>query len=121
MHRVQKVALDQCFKCKYINTIFFLPIDLHRLFGSLTKDKWASSKTKKDIFAKKPELYATEPHISHPICCRSDPHMTVNVKKFDKEDIVLMLPPEKPTLEDLQHFQVWCRKFEQNFGEFVMA
>lgn len=68
-----------------------------------------------------PDVVFFSDGVAIPYYTRSDPHMTVNVKKFDKEDIVLMLPPEKPTLEDLQHFQVWCRKFEQNFGEFVMA
>ena len=42
------------------------------------------------------------------------------VGKYDKEDVVLMLPPEKPTIKDLHHFQVWCRQYGINFGEFSM-
>ena len=36
------------------------------------------------------------------------------------EDVVLMLPPEKPTIKELHHFQVWCRQYGINFGEFSM-
>ena len=37
---------------------------------------------------------------------RSDPHMKLNVKEYRNEDVVLMLPPEKPTIKELGHFQV---------------
>ncbi|XP_059088215.1 uncharacterized protein LOC131884440 isoform X2 [Tigriopus californicus] len=67
-----------------------------------------------------PDVVFFSDGVAIPYYTRSNPQMTVNVKKFDKEDVVLMLPPEKPTLKDLQHFQVWCRQFEQDFGEFVM-
>ena len=42
---------------------------------------------------------------------RSDPNVTMNLKKYSNEDVVLMLPPEKPTLEAMGHFQVWCNMF----------
>ena len=46
--------------------------------------------------------------------------MTKRVGEYRNEDIVLMLPPEKPTLEKLGHFQVWCKTYKINFGEFDM-
>ena len=51
---------------------------------------------------------------------RTNPHATMRVGKYEKEDVVLMLPPEKPTIKDLHHFQVWCRQYGINFGEFSM-
>ena len=51
---------------------------------------------------------------------RSDPHMKLNVKEYRNEDVVLMLPPEKPTIKELGHFQVWCNMFNVVFGEFSM-
>ncbi len=42
------------------------------------------------------------------------------VGEYKQEDVVLMLPPEKPTVKDLGHFQVWCRQYGINFGEFSM-
>ncbi len=44
----------------------------------------------------------------------------MNVGEYHNEDIVLMLPPEKPTLKELGHFQVWCKQYGINFGEFSM-
>ena len=46
--------------------------------------------------------------------------MSMRVTKYENEDIVLMLPPEKPTLKELGHFQVWCRTYGINFGDFNM-
>ena len=46
--------------------------------------------------------------------------MQDQVQKMYKEDVVLMLPPEKPTIKDLKHFMVWCRQYNINFGEFSM-
>ena len=51
---------------------------------------------------------------------RTNPSVTMNVGEYHKEDIVLMLPPEKPTLKDLHHFNIWCRQYGINFGEFSM-
>ena len=47
--------------------------------------------------------------------------MQMIVGEYNKEDVVLMLPPEKPTVKDLGHFQVWCNKFKVVFGEFDMV
>ena len=46
--------------------------------------------------------------------------MAINVHELNKEDVVLMLPKEKPTVEALGHFMVWCRQYGINFGEFIM-
>ena len=46
--------------------------------------------------------------------------MKLNVKEYRNEDVVLMLPPEKPTIKELGHFQVWCNMFNVVFGEFSM-
>ena len=51
---------------------------------------------------------------------RSDPNVTMKLKKYTNEDVVLMLPPDKPTLDALGHFQVWCAMFNVVFGEFDM-
>ena len=51
---------------------------------------------------------------------RANPHVAMVVGKYHKEDVVLMLPPEKPTIDKLGHFQVWCRQYKINFGEFSM-
>ena len=44
----------------------------------------------------------------------------MKLKKYTNEDVVLMLPPDKPTLDALGHFQVWCAMFNVVFGEFDM-
>ena len=46
--------------------------------------------------------------------------MQHQVHKLYKEDVVLMLPPEKPTLKEPGHFQVWCKQYGINLGEFYM-
>ena len=51
---------------------------------------------------------------------RSDPNVTMKLRKYTNEDVVLMLPPEKPTMDALGHFQVWCAMFNVVFGEFDM-
>ena len=51
---------------------------------------------------------------------RTNNKMQNLVGEYHDEDVVLMLPPEKPTLKDLGHFQVWCRQYKINFGEFAM-
>jgi len=43
------------------------------------------------------------------------------VGAYNKEDIVLLLPPEKPTVHDMGRFTIWCRQFDVTFGEFSMA
>ena len=54
------------------------------------------------------------------IYSRSHPEVQMVVGEMRGEDVVLMLPPEKPTIKDLHHFQVWCRQYGINFGEFSM-
>ena len=51
---------------------------------------------------------------------RTNPNMQMKVHELHNEDVVLMLPPEKPTVKDLKHFMVWCNKYHINFGEFDM-
>jgi hypothetical protein len=34
--------------------------------------------------------------------------------------MVLLLPPEKPTVDKMGHFTIWCRQFDVTFGEFSM-
>lgn len=67
-----------------------------------------------------PDAYFWSDGIPIPYYTRADPNITMNLKKYQKEDIVLMLPKEKPTLKALGHFQVWCNMFNVVFGEFDM-
>lgn len=67
-----------------------------------------------------PDVYFFSDGVKIPYYTRSDPHMKLNVKEYRNEDVVLMLPPEKPTIKELGHFQVWCNMFNVVFGEFSM-
>jgi len=67
-----------------------------------------------------PDVYFFSDGVKIPYYTRSDPKIKMNVKEYHKEDVVLMLPPEKPTIKDLGHFQVWCNMFNVVFGEFSM-
>jgi len=67
-----------------------------------------------------PDAYFWSDGIPIPYYTRSNPNVAMNLKKYHKEDVVLMLPPEKPTLEALGHFQIWCNMFNVVFGEFDM-
>jgi hypothetical protein len=48
---------------------------------------------------------------------RSNSEVRTRVEMMQKEDVVLLLPPEKP-LHVLRHFMVWCRMYNVNFGDF---
>jgi hypothetical protein len=67
-----------------------------------------------------PDVHFWSDGVAIPYYTRSNPHVSMMVGKYQKEDVVLMLPPEKPTIKDLHHFQVWCRQYGINFGEFSM-
>lgn len=67
-----------------------------------------------------PDVHFWSDGVAIPYYTRTNPHVTMQVGKYTKEDVVLMLPPEKPTIKELGHFQVWCRQFGINFGEFAM-
>lgn len=67
-----------------------------------------------------PDAYFWSDGVPIPYYTRSQPTPTMNLKKYQKEDVVLMLPPEKPTLEALGHFTIWCNMFNVVFGEFDM-
>lgn len=67
-----------------------------------------------------PDVHFWSDGVAIPYYTRANPHVAMVVGKYHKEDVVLMLPPEKPTVHDLGHFQVWCRQYGINFGEFVM-
>ena len=38
-----------------------------------------------------------------------------------REDIVLLLPEDKPTVFDIKSLEVWCRAFGVSFGEIAVA
>jgi len=67
-----------------------------------------------------PDPYFWSDGIPIPYYTRSDPNVTMKLRKYTNEDVVLMLPPEKPTMDALGHFQVWCAMFNVVFGEFDM-
>merc|ERR1712029_772795 len=67
-----------------------------------------------------PDVHFWSDGVAIPYYTRSNPHVGMVVGKYHKEDVVLMLPPEKPTIDKLGHFQVWCRQYGINFGEFSM-
>ncbi|CAB4054200.1 unnamed protein product [Lepeophtheirus salmonis] len=65
-----------------------------------------------------PDVYFWSDGVPIPYYTRSDNHITMNVQEYKDEDIVLTLPPEKPTLDKMRKFQIWCKQFGINFGEF---
>eukprot|EP00096_Caligus_rogercresseyi_P012601 TRINITY_DN532_c0_g1_i6.p1 TRINITY_DN532_c0_g1~~TRINITY_DN532_c0_g1_i6.p1 ORF type:complete len:248 (-),score=68.91 TRINITY_DN532_c0_g1_i6:66-809(-) len=65
-----------------------------------------------------PDVYFWSDGVPIPYYTRTDNHVTMNVQEYADEDIVLTLPPEKPTLEKMRKFQVWCKQYGINFGEF---
>jgi len=67
-----------------------------------------------------PDVHFWSDGVAIPYYTRANPHVAMVVGKYQKEDVVLMLPPEKPTIDKLGHFQVWCRQYKINFGEFSM-
>jgi hypothetical protein len=67
-----------------------------------------------------PDVHFWSDGVAIPYYTRTNPHVTMVVGKYQKEDVVLMLPAEKPTIDKLHHFQVWCRQYGINFGEFSM-
>jgi len=67
-----------------------------------------------------PDVHFWSDGVAIPYYTRTHPEVQMVVGEYHKEDVVLMLPPEKPTIKDLHHFQVWCRQYGINFGEFSM-
>ena len=51
--------------------------------------------------------------------CRANPKMQTRIGEYNKEDVVLMLP-NGLTVEKLGHFQIWCKTYKVNFGEWSM-
>ena len=51
--------------------------------------------------------------------CRANPKMQTRIGEYNKEDVVLMLP-NGLTVEQLGHFQIWCKTYKVNFGEWSM-
>jgi len=45
----------------------------------------------------------------------------VSLKRFlPREDIVLLLPEDKPTVFDINKLEVWCRAFGVSFGQIEL-
>ena len=46
----------------------------------------------------------------------------VGLERFlPREDIVLLLPEDKPTVFDIKRLTVWCRAFGVSFGHIDIA
>ena len=46
----------------------------------------------------------------------------VSLQRFlPREDIVLLLPEDKPTVFDIKSLEVWCRAFGVSFGQIAVA
>ena len=58
-------------------------------------------------------------HAPNVFLCRANPKMQMRIGEYNKEDVVLMLP-NGLTVEKLRHFQVWCKTYKVNFGEWSM-
>ena len=64
-----------------------------------------------------PDVYFWADGVIIPYITRSNLEPQVGLERFlPREDIVLVLPPEKPTIFHIKKLSVWCRAFGVSFG-----
>ena len=64
-----------------------------------------------------PDVYFWADGVIIPYITRSNLEPQVGLERFlPREDIVLVLPPEKPTIFNIKKLSVWCRAFGVSFG-----
>ena len=69
-----------------------------------------------------PDVYFWADGVIIPYITRSNLEPQVSLQRFlPREDIVLLLPEDKPTVFDIKSLEVWCRAFGVSFGEIAVA
>jgi len=64
-----------------------------------------------------PDVFFWADGVIIPYITRSNLEPQVGLKRFlPREDIVLVLPPEKPSVFHINKLEVWCRAFGISFG-----
>jgi hypothetical protein len=64
-----------------------------------------------------PDVFFWADGVIIPYLTRSNLTPRVELDRFlPREDVVLLLPPEKATVFDINRLSVWCRKFGISFG-----
>jgi len=64
-----------------------------------------------------PDVYFWADGVIIPYLTRSNLTPRVELDRFlPREDVVLLLPPEKATVFDINRLSVWCRAFGISFG-----
>merc|ERR1711997_527420 len=65
-----------------------------------------------------PDVFFWADGVIIPYITRSNLEPQISLKRFlPREDIVLLLPEEKPSVFDIQKLEVWCRAFGVSFGQ----
>merc|ERR1712002_1408573 len=64
-----------------------------------------------------PDVFFWADGVIVPYITRSNLEPQIGLKRFlPREDVVLLLPPEKPTIHHIERLEVWCRAFGISFG-----
>jgi len=64
-----------------------------------------------------PDVFFWADGVIIPYITRSNLEPQISLKRFlPREDIVLLLPEEKPSVFDIRKLEVWCRAFGVSFG-----
>merc|ERR1711970_1444422 len=64
-----------------------------------------------------PDVFFWADGVIIPYITRSNLEPQISLKRFlPREDIVLLLPPEKPSVLNIKQLSVWCRAFGVSFG-----
>jgi len=69
-----------------------------------------------------PDVFFWADGVIIPYITRTNLEPQVSLKRFlPREDIVLLLPEDKPTVFDINKLEVWCRAFGVSFGQIELA
>merc|ERR1711874_869604 len=64
-----------------------------------------------------PDVFFWADGVIVPYITRNDLQPKIGLERFlPREDIVLLLPKEKPTIHSIERLEVWCRAFGISFG-----
>merc|ERR1712080_128783 len=64
-----------------------------------------------------PDVFFWADGVIIPYITRSNLEPQIGLQRFlPREDVVLLLPPEKPTIHSIDRLEVWCRAFGISFG-----
>ena len=69
-----------------------------------------------------PDVFFWADGVIVPYITRTNLEPQVSLQRFlPREDIVLLLPEDKPTVFDINKLEVWCRAFGVSFGHIDLA